>query len=368
MQRKMPLFLCTMAVLVLCGLMLCFLGKRDFSELENRPLATWPEASMRTLTDGSFGEEVETYAADHFPFRDALISTRSFLHLVTGDCQQLNTLSGRDGWLFELPPDTETRTASLSVETLSDICQALRKPGFLMIIPTSAAVMGDALPSLYTCGSQEPVIASLSGKAASMTTVDSTLFDHVGDDSLYYRTDHHLTAAGAALCYHALCKAWSLTPSSDFSLTTVEGFRGSYYAKLPSPSIPAEVFSVYLPENVRVTLDEQSASGFFTQDALEKRNKYAALLGGTYAHAVLENDGGTGSLLILSDSYANAIAPMLAAHFRRIDLIDPRYFTCDLSALVDEAGTDTMLALFGLNTLSTNRSVLLMDVPEGSNQ
>lgn len=367
MQRKMPLFLCTMAVLVLCGLMLCFFGKCDFSELENRPLATWPSASMTTLTDGTFGEEVETYVADHFPFRDALISARAFLHLATGDKEQLNTLSGRDGWLFELPPDAETRTAALSVETLSDICQALEKPGFLMVIPTSAAVMADALPALYTCGSQEPVIAALAGKAAHMTAVDSTLFAHAGDSSLYYRTDHHLTAAGAALCYQALCKAWSLTPSTNFALTTMEGFRGSYYAKVPSPSIPAEVFSVYLPENVRVTLDDQPANGFFTQDALEKRNKYAALLGGTYAHAMLENDGGTGSLLIFSDSYANAIAPMLAAHFRRIDLIDPRYFTGDLTALVDEAGTDTILALFGLNTLSTNRSVLLMDVPEGSN-
>lgn len=103
MQRKMPLFLCTMAVLVLCGLMLCFFGKCDFSELENRPLATWPSASMTTLTDGTFGEEVETYVADHFPFRDALISARAFLHLATGDKEQLNTLSGRDGWLFELP-------------------------------------------------------------------------------------------------------------------------------------------------------------------------------------------------------------------------------------------------------------------------
>ena len=75
---------------------------------------------------------------------------------------------------------------------------------------------------------------------------------------------------------------------------------------------------------------------------------------------------GEGRLLILCDSYANAIAPMLSASYARIDLVDPRYFSGDLAALAQEAQPNAMLAIFGLNTLTTNRSILLMDVPERS--
>lgn len=363
-KPKMPLFLLALVLLVMCGALICLLPQRTFSELENRMLAEWPNPSGASLTDGSWGESVESYAADHFPLRDALISGRSLLHLLTGDRYQADTLAGREGWLFETPPDALSSNATRSVETLSAISEGLHLPGFLMVIPTSAEILPEKLPAMYTCGQQSTVLAALSERAEGLQWVDSTLPEHAGNDTLYYRTDHHLTADGAALCYRALCDALSLAPQAGRRVV-VPGFRGSYFARVPSPSIVPEDFSADLPESVSVTLDGQAAD-FLDADLLKKRNKYAALLGGTYAHAVLENPQGKGHLLILCDSYANAIAPMLSASYARIDLIDPRYFSGDLTALAQEAQPDAMLALFGLNTLTTNRSILLMDIPERS--
>ena len=55
-------------------------------------------------------------------------------------------------------------------------------------------------------------------------------------------------------------------------------------------------------------------------------DKYAVLLGGNYAHASVYSDAEKPSLLIIKDSFANAVIPFLSLHFN-IDLVDPRYAT-----------------------------------------
>lgn len=362
MKRSMPLFITAMALLIVFGVLLWVLPARDFSELENRTLAALPAASQDTLLNGAWGEALEAYAADHFPLREAMVAGRTTLHRLTGDVMQQNAIAGRDGWLFEPPQQSVSRVASLGVQALNDLAEALALPSALMIVPTSADVMQSALPALYACQSQRPVLEALYALAPAMTPVDSTLLAHEGESSLYYRTDHHLTADGAAVCYRALCASLSLEPQAG-TRTAIPGMQGSYFARMPGPLTQPELFTVDLPGQVTVTLDGAPAD-FLDAALLEKRNKYAALFRGTYAHVVLENPQGSGSLLLVCDSYANAIAPMLAANYARVDMIDPRYYTGDLAQLADEAQTTQLLGLYGLNIISTNRSLLLMDIPE----
>ena len=51
----------------------------SFSESENRVLAQFPKLSVATITDGSFMKDFETYLTDQFPFRDGIISLKTFL-------------------------------------------------------------------------------------------------------------------------------------------------------------------------------------------------------------------------------------------------------------------------------------------------
>ena len=98
--------------------------------------------------------------------------------------------------------------------------------------------------------------------------------------------------------------------------------------------------------------------------ALAGRNKYAALIGETYAHACITGGAGEERLLVLSDSYANAIVPLLAQHFARVDVIDPRYYAGVLADTAQEVGSTRVLALFGLNTFSNNRGLALLTIGE----
>lgn len=354
--KEMPLFLLAMLLMVAGGVLLLALPAREFSELENRPLAVW-EGS---LTESGFDEKVETYLSDHFPGRDALVQLHAALSVLRGDAEQDGVLYGADGRLIEAPVREVTSTARMAVDTLTEVRETLSLPTALLLIPTSADAAEAALPALYENADQQAVIDALHGLDSDLTAISSGLAEE-GTPDMYYRTDHHLTAEGAWLVYTRLCDAWGFMPQSA-PRTSVEGFLGSYYARIPSPLIAPETFTADLPEGITLTLDGERQPSLLNAQALESRSKYGALLSETYAHAVLEGGTGDEALLVLSDSYANAIVPLLAQHFRRVDVIDPRYFAGVLSDVAQEAGSTRVLALYGLNTFSTNRGLALLNI------
>ena len=62
------LFILTFSVIFL------FSRKIEFSENENRYLASFPHLSFFNLQSGKLTEGIENYLADHFPFRDFFMS------------------------------------------------------------------------------------------------------------------------------------------------------------------------------------------------------------------------------------------------------------------------------------------------------
>ena len=59
------------------GILHLLLPDRTFSPVENRNLAQFPAFSWKSLADGTFTSDVETYLEDQFPFRDQWISVKT---------------------------------------------------------------------------------------------------------------------------------------------------------------------------------------------------------------------------------------------------------------------------------------------------
>jgi len=353
----MPLFLTAMLMMVLGGLLLLSLPKATFSALENRTLTALSDIRLQS---DDFDESFERWASDHFPGRNAFDELDAALDASLGQRLQDGVLLGQGGFLMEAPVAQVTGTALTALDTVEEIARTLHLPTQLMLIPTSAEALPHRLPALYHPGSQAQVIDALYAAAQAAQPIDSGLTAAPQPETLYYRTDHHLTAEGAWRVYTALCQAWGFTPSPA-PRTAVEGFRGSYYARIPDPRIPAEQFTVDLPEGLALTVDGKARPLLLET---EGRNKYAALIGETYAHACITGGSGEVALLVISDSYANAIAPLLAQHFSRVDVIDPRYYAGVLADTARQADSTRVLALFGLNTFSTNRGLALLTIGE----
>ena len=71
-------FLFAMTVLYL------ILPKTEFSQLEKRYLATAPRADWKDIASGDWGEDAESYLADHIPGRDFFVGLNAYFDLYTG--------------------------------------------------------------------------------------------------------------------------------------------------------------------------------------------------------------------------------------------------------------------------------------------
>ena len=71
---------------------------------------------------------------------------------------------------------------------------------------------------------------------------------------------------------------------------------------------------------------------------------------------ILETDN---TLLVLKDSYANSFIPFLAQHYRKIIMIDPRYYFGDLEQLMQVENVQEILYLYNANTFFTDTSLEL---------
>ena len=61
-------------------------------------------------------------------------------------------------------------------------------------------------------------------------------------------------------------------------------------------------------------------------------------------------------LLLIKDSYANALIPFLALHFD-ITVVDPRYTNACWSDFADGGGYDRILIFCGIDTISTGNDL-----------
>ena len=66
------------------GTILVIYDKPDYSELERRDLAKWPEFTKESYFDGSYTRNISAYIADVFPFRENLINLASDVKELNG--------------------------------------------------------------------------------------------------------------------------------------------------------------------------------------------------------------------------------------------------------------------------------------------
>jgi hypothetical protein len=67
-----------------------------------------------------------------------------------------------------------------------------------------------------------------------------------------------------------------------------------------------------------------------------------------------------GNLLLVKDSYANSFIPFLAQHYKKIVVVDPRYFYDDINDIIKANNISQVLFLYNGNTFFTDDSLGMM--------
>ena len=361
-MRACPLFTGAAALLLSLAVACCAIPAREKSEMENRALARQSVPDVSGVLSGRWMRGAEDALADQFPLRDAMMLLNAAKETLALRTEQNGVLRLAGGRLVPDCAALDTAAAVRAGEALAEIQTALGLPTTLLLAPLSSRLYLDALPAGYTPADQaaltDAVIAACGDKITVLDCFDA-LAAQPDAEALFYRTDHHWTADGARCAYEQVCAAWGLAPAAPSGRLYAPGFFGSAYARAPQPLVSADTLTFDRFDSVVYAIDGAEMDGLWDADALGARDKYAALLYGNPARATLTSESGSGTLLVLKDSYANALLPAVATHFARTEVVDLRYFSGDLAEIAKETEAERILCVYGMNTFLTDRSLAL---------
>lgn len=191
---------------------------------------------------------------------------------------------------------------------------------------------------------QKSMIESLYSKLNfDIKTVDAfSILEKNLEDYNYFRTDHHWTARGAYYGYTAFCETMGLTPAPLPSEPSgvLENYIGTTYKSLQQ--YPQAQVAQKNPDYIEYYIPDTAHKAFYYHDAMMKNgqkmkviqtnlsavdDKYLIFLEGMrpIIHIGTEVKNGE-SILIIKDSYANALVPFMLEQYEDIYVVDFRNF------------------------------------------
>ena len=360
-MRKAPLFLIAVTLLLALPFAQAVLPDRTFSEMENRVLSQRPALTLSAMSAGRWSDTFETYCADQLPLRDAFVSLYTAWEAAAGHRVVEGVTLGKDSRLFDRTAGWKPRNVTMNASALGYLAEETGLPLYMLAIPTANTVYADFIPKGAPVADEEALIR-LAGKDVNIIPLLEPLRERAGAEPLFYRTDHHWTAAGARVGYLQVCEALGLDPLPELKLTEQSPFYGSLYARCPLPWQQADVFAYPEAPSIRLTVNGEEKDGLIERDKLTERDLYAALLYGNHDRMELINDSvADGTWFVIKDSYANALLPAMARHCHRIVAIDARYFAGNVIEEVQNTKGDLILCIHGISSLASGRTLALLE-------
>ena len=306
-----------------------------------------PEFTAESYVSGAFALKYEEYLKDCFRNRAKWQTLWGNLRMLAGMKDVGGVYLGReDTYLMQRP--SEDVTERMEQRALDALAALTGESGAMaMLIPTSDSVWADRLPAYADSYDQKAFLDKAEERIGKESWVDvcGALTEHAGEE-IYYRTDPHWTSLGA---YYGYLSWWrhsgKLLPyyfEPDAAVTVTEEFRGelSSMSGLKIRGEAMKVFSETMRQHPVLLYDTgERAKGYYREEFLESEDPYRYFLGEDTGFVEIRTGyERPSSLLVIRDSYANSLIPLLAPHYQKIYLADPRFY---------EGGTEEILNRFG---------------------
>ncbi len=358
----------SLALILILGLFSLLAKDKEYSADENRYLATAPKLTFSSLADGKFMEDTESWLSDQFFLRSLWVKTKTKTDLFFGKREINGVYIGRQHYLLEKPTPLDEAKAAATVNAVNAFTAnhpTLRS--YFAIAPNATEILPELLPANAPNENQTEQIgriyASLDPRTASVDLC-APLKAQTDRKSLYYRTDHHWTTAAASVACGQIAAAMALdtgaVPYKTYAVTNT--FRGTMastaglfnatdniYITVPSQESPYVV--TYVSEN-------RKSASMFDLSKLDTKNQYEVFFGGNYPLVRIDTSLAVGRvLMVVKDSYANCLIPMLTPYFKTIVVVDPRYYTDDIDNTILMEGVTDVLWLYNANTFLADTSI-----------
>ncbi len=327
------------------------LPEKDFSENENRSLTKLPSISLNAMLDGETSAEFESYVADQFAFRDLWVSAKAHIEKLTGKRENNGVYFATDGYLIEVP-DYDLTTANTNLDIIQRFNNAT-----LLLIPTAYEILSDKLPTFAYNNIQTQIIELSKNKVNTICPINS--LKKCKDDYIYYKTDHHQTSYGSYITYKDYCRHKAIEPVEYTPIELSNKFYGSTWSKATLHNIVPDTISIVQSDiKCEVTVnDTKTTNSIYDYSKLETKDKYAVFLGGNYGKTVIETTANSNdTVLILKDSYANGLIPFLINHYKKIIMLDLRYYNQSIKQIIEVENPDEVLLIYNVSSLATDNN------------
>lgn len=346
-------------------LLLFVLPKRDFSEREKRYLTAFPELTAAGVADGTVRTGFEDWFADHFPLRDLWVGLDAYFKLAGGRNAQQEVYCAREGYLIHAPRGGGTEQFVKNLTRFDAFAVSTGLPATVLPVPSPGEINKKLLPAGHGDYQNDALyeLADETLKTAVLFDPRETLEAANETRSVYYHTDHHLTAYGCCRMYQFWRESQGLSclPETGYKVKSYDGFCGTNWSAsglwLTAPD------TVELWDSgaaVTVTIEDGGeepvvSDSLFFPSHLDELDKYPVYLDGNHALTTIENpDAEGGTLLVIKDSYAHSFAPFLASDYKTVYLLDLRFYRGSISGFAKEKGVEGLLYLYGIDSLLTD--------------
>ena len=339
----------------------------DFSEKENRYMASLPVASLTTLTDGSFMDDVEDYLTDQFPLRDFWVSVKATTLRALGSNEINNVYICKDNYLIARESEFDKSNLDELIYSIGVMASRVTSVNVdLMLVPNASYVYEEKLPAGVNSGQEDTLAYVKKILSTDVGFIDvSTALKNDFTEQVYYKSDHHWTTRGA----YAAFRAYSSQKNIDTTgigcefYTATDCFQGSQSSNSGIYSVKDEIElgvptgwnGSYVVKNVE---ENSKSTTLFDSGKLSQKDKYQVFMGGNYAEVDITTTNHTGkNLMVIKDSYANCFIPLLTPYYDSIVVIDPRYYYDDLYDCIAMNEITDILLLYNINSFMTDNSL-----------
>ncbi len=350
------------AFMVLFNIFNIVIPDKTFSEEENRMLEKRPAFSWDNLISGNFTSKYEKYVTDQFAFRDTWVSIKSAAEILMQKKDNNEVYLGSDGYLLQKIGKVNYELLEKNIEAINKFANSIKEmPVHFLLAPNSANILSDKLP-LYASVNNDVLNYVKNKLSLSVNFIDvyDSLKEH-SNEYIYFKTDHHWTQRGAYYAYQITGKllGFSAVDIKDFIIESVsENFYGSLYSKSGFRFIKPDCIELFNPPSgLGVTVEyidtSYVSSNLYEISHLKQKDKYSIFLDGNHALVKISTNSNTGKkLLVIKDSYAHNLVPLLANHYDEIHMIDLRYFNVGVADYIKQNGLNEILLIY--NALSFN--------------
>lgn len=357
-----------LSVIILCfSVSFIFIEKKEFSENENRYLEVFPDLTFEKLKDGVLTKEIESFFADHFPARDYFMNLKTSFELFLGKTEVNQVYIGEDGYLIErynIPINNKKIINQINrfTESINDAEVTF------MLVPTAVTIYEDKLTSFAPKNNQLDTLDEIyNGVSANNIDVMDALKSEKDNYQLFYRLDHHWTTYGAYVGYEefALNQGFKPIDIDGFQIETVtEDFKGTIYSKVHNYSLKGDKIDLFLRENQNLSVHyldvDVKTDTLYNVEYLEQKDKYSMFLDNIHSIIEITNESidSIDELIVIKDSYGNSMIPFLVNHYKKIYVIDPRYYREAISEIANNnSNIKDILILYNLNTIDPDLGI-----------